>query len=127
VLVENAGFGARAAAPVARKVLDYYLLGKPVDKPLEPAHPPGKAHRQAGATRACAASLPSRRNPLQRPRRTKPMIRHLLERLTAKIDGPLFAVVACLLVLGLATLYSAAYQAPARSALQVSTCSWRLR
>jgi len=42
VLVENAGFGARAAAPVARKVLDYYLLGKPVDKPLEPAHPPGK-------------------------------------------------------------------------------------
>lgn len=28
VLVENAGFGARAAAPVARKVLDFYLLGK---------------------------------------------------------------------------------------------------
>jgi len=28
VIVENAGFGARAAAPVARKVLDYYLLGK---------------------------------------------------------------------------------------------------
>ena len=28
VIVENAGFGARAAAPAARKVLDYYLLGK---------------------------------------------------------------------------------------------------
>lgn len=28
VLVENGGFGARAAAPVARQVLDYYLLGK---------------------------------------------------------------------------------------------------
>jgi penicillin-binding protein 2 len=28
VVVENAGFGARAAAPVARKVLDYHLLGK---------------------------------------------------------------------------------------------------
>ncbi|HEV2009351.1 MAG TPA: penicillin-binding protein 2 [Burkholderiales bacterium] len=28
VLVENAGFGARSAAPIARKVLDYYLLGK---------------------------------------------------------------------------------------------------
>ncbi len=27
VLVENGGFGADAAAPVARKVLDYYLLG----------------------------------------------------------------------------------------------------
>jgi penicillin-binding protein 2 len=33
VVVENAGFGARAAAPVARQVLDYYLLGKRVDKP----------------------------------------------------------------------------------------------
>ena len=28
VVVENSGFGARYAAPVARKVLDYYLLGK---------------------------------------------------------------------------------------------------
>jgi len=28
VVVENAGFGARAAAPIARQVLDYYLLGK---------------------------------------------------------------------------------------------------
>ncbi|HKW38610.1 MAG TPA: penicillin-binding protein 2 [Burkholderiales bacterium] len=37
VLVENAGFGARAAAPVARKVLDFYLLGKGVDKPAAPA------------------------------------------------------------------------------------------
>ena len=37
VLVENAGFGARAAAPVARKVLDFYLLGTGVDKPAAPA------------------------------------------------------------------------------------------
>jgi penicillin-binding protein 2 len=42
VLVENAGFGARAAAPVARKVLDYYLLGKRVDKPVEPVKRTGK-------------------------------------------------------------------------------------
>jgi penicillin-binding protein 2 len=28
VLVENGGFGARAAAPIARQVFDYYLLGK---------------------------------------------------------------------------------------------------
>ena len=28
VIVENGGFGARAAAPIARIVLDYYLLGK---------------------------------------------------------------------------------------------------
>ena len=28
ILVENGGFGASSAAPIARKVLDYYLLGK---------------------------------------------------------------------------------------------------
>ena len=28
VLVENGGFGAQAAAPIARKVFDYYLLGE---------------------------------------------------------------------------------------------------
>ena len=34
VIVENAGFGARAAAPIARQVLDYYILGK---EPKQPA------------------------------------------------------------------------------------------
>lgn len=34
VIVENAGFGASAAAPIARMVLDYYLLGK---RPAGPA------------------------------------------------------------------------------------------
>ena len=33
VVVENSGFGARAAAPIARQVFDYYLLGR------EPARP----------------------------------------------------------------------------------------
>jgi len=28
VLVENGGFGAQSAAPIARMVFDYYLLGK---------------------------------------------------------------------------------------------------
>jgi penicillin-binding protein 2 len=28
IIVENGGFGARAAAPIARIMLDYYLLGK---------------------------------------------------------------------------------------------------
>jgi len=36
VLVENGGFGAQAAAPIARQVLDYYLLGK-VPKAPAPA------------------------------------------------------------------------------------------
>lgn len=34
VLVENGGFGAQSAAPIARLVLDYYLLGK---RPAGPA------------------------------------------------------------------------------------------
>ena len=38
VIVENGGFGARAAAPIARTVLDYYLLGKlPEGDTAEPA------------------------------------------------------------------------------------------
>jgi len=43
MVVENAGFGASYAAPIARKALDYYLLGKrpgdkakPADKPVVP-------------------------------------------------------------------------------------------
>jgi penicillin-binding protein 2 len=51
VLVENAGFGAANAAPVARKVLDAYLLGpdgklKPAT--LEAAVPAAPAERTAG-------------------------------------------------------------------------------
>ena len=46
------------------------------------------------------------------------MIRRLVGRLAAHIDGPLFAIVCCILVLGLATLYSAAYQAPGRFGAQ---------
>ncbi len=42
LIVENGGFGAQAAAPIARKAFDYYLLGKmpepkPGDKPNDPA------------------------------------------------------------------------------------------
>jgi rod shape determining protein RodA len=48
------------------------------------------------------------------------MIRRLIERLTAKIDTPLFALVCALLVIGLVTLYSAAYQAPERFAAQAA-------
>ena len=46
MVVENAGFGAAAAAPIARKAMDYYLLGKrPVIKdPAKPAAPAAPAH-----------------------------------------------------------------------------------
>jgi penicillin-binding protein 2 len=45
VLVENGGFGAQAAAPIARQVFDYYLLGK---------LPPGAAPRDEDAVEADA-------------------------------------------------------------------------
>ncbi|MDX9699138.1 MAG: penicillin-binding protein 2 [Rhodocyclaceae bacterium] len=32
VLVENGGFGSQSAAPIARQVLDYFMLGKRVDE-----------------------------------------------------------------------------------------------
>ena len=35
VIAENSGFGARAAAPVARQVLDYHILGKLPKQPAE--------------------------------------------------------------------------------------------
>jgi penicillin-binding protein 2 len=43
VLVENGGFGAQAAAPIARQVFDYYLLGKV---------PPGAAPADEAAVEA---------------------------------------------------------------------------
>ncbi|WP_371323802.1 penicillin-binding protein 2 [Dechloromonas sp. ZY10] len=43
VLVENGGFGAQSAAPIARMVLDYYLLGK---------LPQGAANEDAAAVEA---------------------------------------------------------------------------
>jgi len=46
------------------------------------------------------------------------MIRRLMERLTARIDRPLLVIVCCILALGLATLYSAVYQAPGRFGAQ---------
>ena len=45
VLVENGGFGAAAAAPIARRAIDYFLLGQlPVDpkKPVEEAPDSGE-------------------------------------------------------------------------------------
>jgi penicillin-binding protein 2 len=35
VIVENSGFGARAAAPIARQVFDYWLTGQEPTKPAK--------------------------------------------------------------------------------------------
>lgn len=54
VLVENGGFGAQAAAPIARRVLDYYLLGKVPDEARAPA---AKGVAAKGVTVNGAASI----------------------------------------------------------------------
>jgi penicillin-binding protein 2 len=36
IIVENAGFGAAAAAPIARLAIDYYMTGKRPDEPPKP-------------------------------------------------------------------------------------------
>jgi penicillin-binding protein 2 len=43
VLVENGGFGASAAAPIARKVMDAYLLRQSVSNSSEIAVPESEA------------------------------------------------------------------------------------
>jgi penicillin-binding protein 2 len=54
LLVENGGFGARAAAPIARQAIDYYLLGKVPSAPADlgdddgPAKPPVVAQAATG-------------------------------------------------------------------------------
>jgi penicillin-binding protein 2 len=57
VLVENVGFGGENAAPVARAVLDAYLLGS--DGKLKPEfEPSAQARSVLQATRAGAADVP---------------------------------------------------------------------
>jgi penicillin-binding protein 2 len=62
LVVENAGFGAGSAAPIARKALDYYLLGKR-PAPPKPVDPPAGGKpvvvAKPGATRVAAAPLPA--------------------------------------------------------------------
>jgi penicillin-binding protein 2 len=48
LLVENGGWGALAAAPIARAVMDYYLLGKEA--------PPAPARSGAGDVTAGSAN-----------------------------------------------------------------------
>jgi penicillin-binding protein 2 len=47
VLVENGGFGAAAAAPIARAVFDYYLLGQKTPVPAVPGSPPRESEDES--------------------------------------------------------------------------------
>lgn len=48
LIVENAGFGAAVAAPIARKVMDYYLVGKWPEDLQASAPPPAERERAGG-------------------------------------------------------------------------------
>ena len=47
VMVENGGFGAASAAPIARQVFDYYLLGKLPGGPAPEVEAPEDGPQQA--------------------------------------------------------------------------------
>lgn len=62
VIVENGGFGAAAAAPLARKAMDWWLVGPeeagpavPPAKPASPARPAARPSSPAAATPAAPA------------------------------------------------------------------------
>jgi penicillin-binding protein 2 len=60
LIVENVGFGASFAAPIARKALDYYLLGKrPKPKDPVPGTPGAAPKPGAPATPPAAAPAPA--------------------------------------------------------------------
>lgn len=55
IVVENGGFGAETAAPIVRKALDFYLLGKrPQGKDSEPLPPSGHPKEDTAALRSKA-------------------------------------------------------------------------
>ena len=58
VIVENGGFGAQAAAPIARRVFDYYLLGKLPRDSGAAAAPAAGAARGAEAESAEMRDVP---------------------------------------------------------------------
>lgn len=69
VMVENGGHGGSTAAPVARKVIDYWLLGKLPDAPIQEApevvaeETEDAAPEEPAATPAAPAATPSEATP----------------------------------------------------------------
>ncbi len=58
VLVENGGFGARAAAPIARAAIDFYLLGKRPAAPIQQDDGPDDEEVPRTIAAAPAAAAP---------------------------------------------------------------------
>lgn len=59
VIVENAGFGAAAAAPIARLAIDYYLLGKRPEDPVARVEGSTAAPASASASTSASAAAPA--------------------------------------------------------------------
>ena len=59
LVVENAGFGAAAAAPIARRVFDYALLGRVPSPEDVLATQEGRSVAPAGTPRPASAILPA--------------------------------------------------------------------
>ena len=60
VLVENGGFGASAAAPIARKIMDAYLLPRMPKAAPEGATPEGAPPAAPAAELPAQGALPHR-------------------------------------------------------------------
>jgi penicillin-binding protein 2 len=59
IVVENGGFGAEAAAPIVRKALDYYLLGKRPEEKDKPAAAAVEAAKTQATAVKVGAALPA--------------------------------------------------------------------
>jgi len=123
VLVENGGFGARAAAPVARAAIDYYLLGK---KPAGPAvNDDGDDDERSAAHRGRRAGDIDPEHAMTQAsiaRRVGMMVRPYV----TVFDPALLAIVGCLGVIGLVTLYSAGNDFPWRVTTSCATLASHL-
>ncbi len=109
VLVENGGFGAQAAAPIARQVFDYFLTG---ERRREGPAPPAP-HRQRRRERLDSKHMAR-------------ILSQVWEVLTRRVDGFLFAVALAIVGVGLITLFSAADQNVARVISQAGSLGFAL-
>ena len=70
VIVENSGFGAAAAAPIARLAIDYYLLGKRPEEPVAKVEISPDA--QSAQSRADASKPENKKPEANKPEANKP-------------------------------------------------------
>ena len=113
VLVENGGFGAQAAAPIARAVFDYYLLGEQAP-PVTPIRRParrGRRKRLGPHTMADVLAF---------------LLLVLWELLCRRVDSYLMSAALAIVGIGLVTLFSASDQSVARVTSQAGSLGFAL-